>query len=368
MKIAIIADPLDNQSAGVHIYTKGLVEALLKYENDNEYILIREKKDFNLPSKVQQIAIPNYRFIPLFASLRLFLIIPLVLRHLKVDAVVEPAHFGPFNLPQHIQRITVIHDLTPLLFPYYHRWHGQMLQRLFLPRILKKTHLIIAVSQHTAHDLARLFPFTKPKIVVISPGCDSFFKPTPSKAVLKKWQINAPYFLSVGTIEPRKNLLLLLQAYQQFRERHEERVLLVIVGGKGWKYKSFYKELAQHLYREDILLLGFVDKQDLPPLYTLALALLYPSLYEGFGLPILEAMACGTVVICSNSSSLSEVGGKAALYLNPKDEAKLLSHMLAVVQDKLKTEEKRLLSLHQAATFSWESSIQLLLDAIYRRM
>lgn len=365
MKIAILAGPLDNQSAGVHTYTKGLVGALLQYDRENEYVLIREKKGSDLPSKVQQVVIPNLRFLPLFASLRLFVIIPLVIRRLGVDAVVEPAHFGPFNLPRHIRRITVIHDLTPLLFPHFHRWHSQMLQRLMLRRILKKTHLILAVSQHTYSDLARLFPFTKPKTVVLPPGCDSFFRPDPSKAVLKKWRIDAPYFLFVGTIEPRKNLILLLQAYHRFREQNKERILLVFAGGKGWKYRPFYDELAQHPYRKDIHLAGYVDKQDLPALYTHALALVYPSLYEGFGLPVLEAMACGAVVICSNQSSLPEVGGAAALYFDPEDGAGLLSHMQAIVQDESPANKKKALSLQQAATFSWESTVRLFVEALH---
>ncbi|MCB0565061.1 MAG: glycosyltransferase family 4 protein [Phaeodactylibacter sp.] len=364
MKIAILAGPLDNQSAGVHTYTKGLIEALLQYDSNNEYVLIREKKGPDLPSKVQQVIIPNLPFLPLFASLRLFVIVPLILRRLQVDAVVEPAHFGPFNLPRHVRRITVIHDLTPLLFPQYHRWHSQLLQRLMLRRILKKAHLILAVSQNTAHDLASHFPFTEPKTVVVPPGRDPFFRPAPSKAVLKKWRIDAPYFLFVGTIEPRKNLLLLLRAYRQFREQYKERVLLLIVGGKGWKYRVFYDELAQHPYRQDIHLTGYVDKQDLPAFYTHALALVYPSLYEGFGLPVLEAMACGAVVICSSRSSLPEVGGTAALYFGPEDEAGLLRNMQAIVQNELLAEEKKALSLQQAAAFSWESYVRLFIEAI----
>lgn len=364
MKIAILADPLDNQSAGVHAYTKGLVNALLQYDRGNEYVLIREKKDPALPSAVRQIAIPNHRFLLLFAALRLFAIIPLILRWLRVDAVVEPAHFGPFNLPRHIRRITVIHDLTPLLFPHYHRRHSQLLQRFLLRRILKKAHLILTVSQHTSNDLDRLFPFSRPKTVVIPPGCDPFFQPFISKAVLKKWRIDAPYFLFVGTVEPRKNLLMLLRAYRRFREWNNERVLLLIAGGKGWRYRSFYDELAQHPYRKDIHLAGYVDKQDLPAFYTHALALVYPSLYEGFGLPVLEAMACGAVVICSGRSSLPEVGGTAALYFDPEDEAELLSHMQAIVQNKPLAEEKKALSLQQAAAFSWESHVRLFIEAI----
>lgn len=354
MKIAIIADPLDNQSAGVHIYTKGMVEALIRYKSEHNYFLVREKRDHNLPKNVQQIVVPSFQFIPLFASFRLFILIPLILRLLRVHVVIEPAHFGPFNLPKSIRRITVIHDLTPLLFPQYHRWHGQILQRLFLKRILKKTNFILTVSQYTAKDLKRIFPFTIPKTTVIPPGHDPFFKPTPDQSGLEKWQIETPYFLSVGTIEPRKNLLILLDAYQRFRDQNESFASLLIVGGKGWKYQSFYKKLAQYPYRNDIHLLGYVDKDDLPVFYTHSLALIYPSLYEGFGLPVLEAMSCGTSVICSNRSSLPEVGGDAALYFEPENSTELLELMQKVIEDKTLGKSRKQAALKQAATFSWE--------------
>ncbi len=355
MKLAILADPLDNQNAGVHSYTKGMVEALIRYDRSNEYVLIRQQKDPTLPAKVQQIIVPNFQYLLGFATFRLFIIIPLLLRWYRVDVVLEPAHFGPFNLPSRVKRITVIHDLTPLLFPHYHPLLGGLLQRLFLKRILQKTDLILTVSRHTAHDLAQVFPFTKGKTNVIYPGRDLFFQPEFSTEVLQKRKIGAPYFLCVGTIEPRKNLLLLLKAYQQFRAQHTDRVLLLFVGGKGWKYQVFYEQLAAHPFKEDIYLTGYVEKQELPALYTNALATIYPSYYEGFGLPVLEAMACGGVVISSNQASLPEVGGEAALYFHPENQEALLNHMLTITRSEVWRRKKRNQSLNQAGGFTWEA-------------
>ncbi|MGB3547350.1 MAG: hypothetical protein WBA17_10265, partial [Saprospiraceae bacterium] len=147
MKIAIIADPLDNQRAGIHVYTRELVYALLKYDRKNEYILIRERVDPELD--VRQIALPNVRLPIGYASLRLFFIVPHTLRRLGVDAVLEPAHFGPFNLPRRVRRITVIHDLTPLLLSSFHRYHSQLLQKIFLKRILRRASLILSNSRNT---------------------------------------------------------------------------------------------------------------------------------------------------------------------------------------------------------------------------
>jgi len=355
MKFAILADPLDDQNAGVHSYTKGMVETLLEYDHTNEYVLVRQVKDRTLPAKVRQIAVPKFQYLPGFATFRLFIIIPLLLRWYRVDAVLEPAHFGPFNLPKRVKRITVIHDLTPLLFPHYHRWLGGLLQRLFLKRILQKTDLILTVSKNTAQDLAIAFPFTLGKTSVIYPGRDPFFRPQSSEAIVQKWKLHHPYFLCVGTIEPRKNLLLLLKAYQEFRLQSKDRVLLLLVGGKGWKYEVFYEALAAHPFKDDIYLTGYVEKQDLPALYTKALATIYPSYYEGFGLPVLEAMACGGVVISSDQASLPEVGGEAALYFHPEDEKALLNHMLTIIRSEDLGKERRSQSLYQSANFSWEA-------------
>ncbi len=354
MTIAILADPLDNQTAGVHSYTKGMVEALIRYGQGYRLMLVRQRKDSSIPQGVQQLVVPNFPYLPGFASFRLFIIIPFLLQWYKVDAVLEPAHFGPFNLPRRVKRITVIHDLTPLLFPDYHLWIGGLLQRLFLRRILQRTDLILAVSKNTANDLAETFPFTSNKTAVLYPGRDPFFQPVSSNEVLQKWEVDVPYFLCVGTIEPRKNLLLLLKAYKQFRQQKKDRVLLLLVGGKGWKYEVFYKELDAHPFREDIYLTGYVEKQDLPTFYTKAIATIYPSFYEGFGLPVLEAMSCGGVVISSNQASLPEVGGEAALYFHPEDEQGLLAHMLTLSQSKDLQERKRKQSLDQSARFSWK--------------
>jgi len=362
MKIAILADPLDNQSAGVHTYTRQLVQALAEFDSENEYILIREKKDPKLP--FEQIAIPNIHLPIGFASFRLFFIIPLILRFKKIDAVLEPAHFGPFNLPKNIKRITMIHDLTPLIFPQHHRYHSQLLQRIFLKRILRKADLILSNSQNTSNDLIKVFPFTEPKINTILLGRDPDFQPTSSRTYLESKKIDAPYFIYTGTIEPRKNLIVLLDAYRLFRAHTKAKINLLIVGKKGWKTEAFYEHLESHPYREDIILTGYVEKHELIELYAHALALVYPSLYEGFGLPILEALSCGTQVICSDNSSLPEVGGDVTLYFDAEDETKLYLHMVEVFKGFEEGLDLTESFLKQADKFSWEGYVMGFKEAV----
>ena len=282
-------------------------------------------------------------------------IIPLIIRRLNPDVVLEPAHFGPFNLPKRIKRITVIHDLTPIIFPQFHRWHSQILQKIFLGRVLKNADMVLTNSENTGQDVGKYYPVTKGKIVSGLLGKEELYKPTQSRQFLEQKKIDFPYFLFVGTIEPRKNLLILLEAFAAYKKKDKTETKLMIVGGNGWKSESFLEALEQHPNRADIIRPGYVEKQYLPELYTHCKAFIYPSLYEGFGLPILEAMACGALVITSNISSMPEVGGEAAFYISPSLSSSLLQKMEVVSNlsvDEIANGKRK--SIAQASQFSWK--------------
>jgi len=353
MRIAILADPIDNQNAGIHVFTKEMVDALIRTNPGYEILLIREKVDYNLKG-VEQVAIWNTRLPIGFASLRLFLIVPFVLHFKKADIVVEPAHFGPFNLLKYIKRVTIIHDLTPILFPDFHRWHSQLLQKIFLKGILNNTDLIIANSDNTANDICKVYPQNCKKVKRIYPGKTAQYKPENKVGVLKKYNITDPYFLFVGTIEPRKNLLILLDAFTIFKTQNKNNVKLVITGGIGWKAEGFTSALNVHSFKDSIHCTGFADAEDLPTLYTQAVALIYPSLYEGFGLPVIEAMSCGTPVITGNNSSLPEAGGDAALYFDASDSAALAVQMEKIFSDKTLRNQLSKKALKHVQKFDWD--------------
>lgn len=361
MRIAIIADALDQQYAGIYIYTREIIQALAKEISiTDELIIVRERATHEFEN-VTEIAIPT-RSIPGYSAYRLLQLIPQTLIKAKADIVIEPRHFGPFNLPSHIKRVTVIHDLTPLLFPEWHQRFSRTLQKWFLPSILRRADLIITNSNYTSQDVVKMFPFTRGKTASILLGKDDIFRPIVNKKVLDKYKVLPPYFLFVGTFEPRKNLKTLIAAYEQFRITTNKRYQLVLIGKNGWKTDDVMEKIAVSPFQTDIIITGYVEREELPIFYTMATAMIYPSLYEGFGLPIVEAMACGTPVICSNTSSLPEVGGAVAHYFAPQDEDTLMQLMQHIIHDNNSPAPY----LSQAQKFSWSIAGKKLLAHLHQ--
>lgn len=365
--IVIIADPIDKQLAGIHYFTLNLIKALLALDNENRYSIIKLGPDL-IAENINHISLPNTLTFLETDPIRSFITLPNLIKDLKPDLVIEPAHFGPFNLPKSIKRLTVIHDLTPLKFPSFHPIASVIAHKFLLPNIIKTANLLITNSKQTEKDLLAFFPRAKGKTHSIYLGKEDFFKPSYSEDILKSYKIKAPFFLSLGTIEARKNLITLLEAYRIFRSSRLEKIHLVIVGKFGWNSNKFYKKLLKHPFKEDIKLIGYAKRRDLPYLYSQAEAFIYPSFYEGFGLPVLEAMACGTACLISNQSSLPEVGGDAALYFDPNSSQDLKDLMQEVMdQDELKKNLKEK-SLKQAQKFSWENFAQQLLLIINKEI
>lgn len=352
-RVVILADPLDNQQAGIHYYTRELVSHLAAIDKDGHYFILRRKKDDLFPAD-RQIIVKNYRF-PGYAALRMFCIIPWKLRKLKADVVIEPAHFGPFNLPSRMKRVTVIHDLTPILMPQFHRFHSQLLQKLFLKKILKRASLIVTNSKSTSRDVVSYYPASKIKIVDIYLGRDEKIIRMEDTAGIEEYTEGKPYFLFTGTIEPRKNLKCLLEAFKIYKETSGAEHLLLIVGQKGWKSNAFYKQLEAHPYSDDIILTGYVDRDIMPALYSHASAFIFPSHYEGFGLPVVEALSCGAPSILSETSSLPEVGGEASLYFKPDDPQGLAELMHKLINDKQLHNDLSEKAIKQASKFSWKT-------------
>ena len=259
-----------------------------------------------------------------------------------------------------IPTVLTVHDLIFRHLPAHHKPLNRWYLNLTLPLYCRRATHVIAVSECTRCDLIAAYGLPPEKITVIPEAADPRFRPQPPEmvaAVRARYGLPERYLLFVGTIEPRKNLTRLLHAFEAL---HAEGLTggLVIVGRRGWLYDDFFAALEQSPVRDAVLLPGYVPDADLPAVYAGAQALILPSLYEGFGLPVLEAMACGAPVVASRASSLPEVGGEAALYFDPTDTEALTEAIRHPLRDAALCEKMRQRGLAQAARFSWERAAE----------
>lgn len=265
-----------------------------------------------------------------------------------------------------VRTIMTIHDMTTFLFPGKHELKGRVINKLYLKKALKKTTKVLAISESTKRDLQKIFPVPDAKIAITYPGYDESFKPLPEsevKAARDKYKLDKEYILCVGTLEPRKNIGGLIESYNLLTDEVKEKYDLVLVGKKGWLYDEIFKRVADLKLQEYIKFLDYVDFADLPAIYNGAEIFVYPSLYEGFGLPPLEAMACGKAVITSNVSSLPEVVGDAAILIDPKNTISLADEIANLLNDLKKIIELEQKSLVQAQKFSWKKTAEKTLEA-----
>ncbi len=265
--------------------------------------------------------------------------------------------------------VLTVHDLIFRHLPQHHKRLNRWYLNLAMPLYVRRATHLIAVSEATRRDLMAAYGVPAGKITVIYEAADPRFGPRDAleqQTVRANYGLPAAYFLYLGTIEPRKNLLRLLRAWEPLYLAGEAPPL-VIVGKRGWLSAPFFEAVERSAAREGIILTGYVLDDDLPALIAAATAFVFPSLYEGFGLPPLEAMACGTPVLCSNRSSLPEVVGEAALLFDPADEEAIRAAMRRILTDGALRESLRRRGLEQARRFSWRRTAEATLR-LYRQL
>lgn len=255
-----------------------------------------------------------------------------------------------------IPAVVTVHDLTVVLYPETHRLKVRWSQLPFLGRSLARARRIVAVSEATARDLRFHFPDTAERIRVVPEGVDPVFRPAsePEREAIRE-ELGAPdgYLLYVGTLEPRKNVETLLSAWERLHDDREDAPPLLLAGGEGWHNRALRRRLTE-LEPHGVRHLGRVEPERLVRLFQGAKAFVYPSLYEGFGLPPLEAMACGVPVVASTASSLPEVVGDAGLLVPPRDSGALAAEVGRVLDDPELARELGARGRERAARFTWE--------------
>lgn len=356
---------LHYQPAGIGLYTQRLLAALENLDAANDYVILQSRKDATRldrgpRSSRRSLWTPPHHWLEQWT-------LPLELAPLDLDLLHSPDFVPPLRW-RGLSVITVM-DLAFLRFPHLlteesRRYYGQVGQAV------RRADAILAISEHTRKDLVDLLDAPEDKITVTHLAADDSFTPVTDAsrlaAVRSTYSLDRPFLLFVGTVEPRKDLPTLLRAFGRLLAALPE-LLLAIAGRPGWLSEQVYETASALGLGDSARFLGGVPAQDLPALYSAATAFVLPSLYEGFGMPVLEAMACGTPVVCSNAGSLPEVAGDAALLFPPGDDEALARALDSILSDSaLRTELARRGAV-QAKRFSWLETARRTLAA-YRSL
>jgi len=373
MRIAIDYTPAVHQRAGIGRYTRGLVQALTRLDTANQYTLL-------VLGKVGAHFVPTglpenfkLRFVPIsdrWATVlwyRLNLPLPVDVFTGRVDLFHGPSFTLP---PSFVPSLLTVHDLSFLRYPQ--GAHPALLAWLTkaVPRSLRRACHVLADSESTRADLIELMRVPAGRITVIGAGVEERFQPVNDPGTLTRirarYQLPDRFVLSVSTLEPRKNFTGLIAAFNRLASVGGKPTTgdlhLVIAGGRGWLYDDILAAAETSPVRERIHLAGYVADEDLPALYSLATLFAFPSNYEGFGIPILEAMACGTPVVCADNSSLPEVAGDAALLVEATDADTLADAIRQLLIDTSLRETLIQRGYEQARKFTWEGAARRLLD------
>jgi glycosyltransferase involved in cell wall biosynthesis len=366
--VAIDYTPALRQSAGIGRYTRGLVGALAQLDRANAYTLLSYGAAIDAHAWPANFAARNIKISePSMSRLWHRLKVPLPAEWLAGRC--DLYHSPDFTLPplSHARGLVTVHDLsfltTPECAPPALR---DYLERVVPASIARSRH-VLADSSNTRDDLIALLHVPPEKISVVPGGVEDRFMPIEDaetlEAVRSRYGLPAEFILSVGTLEPRKNYPALISAYADLRRRTGLPHRLVIAGKEGWMYEPIYARVAQEHIGSDVQFVGYVADDDLPALYNLSDLFVYPSLYEGFGLPPLEAMACGIPVVCSNTSSLPETVGDAAITVAPMDVALLSRAMETGLFDFGRRAQAIEWGLTQAGKFGWAAAAEKLVTA-----
>jgi glycosyltransferase involved in cell wall biosynthesis len=354
MRICIDTQSTGGQKTGIGRYASDLMASLREIAPEHDYLGINPVRTVKMRTNRrllwQQVQVPR------------------IARRLRADLI----HLTGFDVPvrRPCPAVLTVHDLIGMLFPADLPLISRLYWAFWLPYTMRFASHIVAVSEHTKLDITRLLHVPAARITVIQPGVGSRFTPLTShdgfRSFRRKHGLPKKYILFVGTLEPRKGLDTLLAAFRRLSVSMPD-IGLVIAGKRGWFMDWFLAYAERPHLKDRIVFTGYVDDEDLPSMYNAAELFVLPSRYEGFGMPVLEAMACGTPVVCSNRASLPEVAGDSAFQVPPDDPEALGLAMREVLFDERLRKGMRQKGLTRAGSFSWKKAARSTLD-IYRKV
>ncbi|NDJ85676.1 MAG: glycosyltransferase family 4 protein [Chloroflexi bacterium] len=371
MRVGLIVYGIDRPLTGIGRYTVELVQSLATWHDESvEFLLLTAGGAGPLAETgLKQIRLPGCRLLPALMTLGSSMI-PLLARRHRLDIVhdttgASPLLFGAGSAGT----IATVHDVIPLSMPGFNTHLDTLIYRRWLPRVLPRLDAVITVSEASKNDIAQHLRVPPRRIHNASEGVTNIYRPADAshlEQVRAHYELPQRYILYVGSIEARKNLSRVLEAFASLKQSGVSHDL-VIVGPQKWKYGAILETLQRLKLENSVLFTGYVPETDLPIIYSGADVFVFPSLYEGFGLPVLEAMACGTAVVTSNTSSLPEVIGDAGLQVDPYSVDEIASAILRLLGDAALRHRLQQKAIERAAGFTWERTAETTID-IYRQV
>ncbi|MGR3175960.1 MAG: glycosyltransferase [Candidatus Scalindua sp.] len=371
VRIGINASKVFDVHTGVGRYTSNLCKSILRTDSNKDYYFyIPGRRGNTIRADIERTHLEKPAVTKQNSTLRILweqIVLPVYSRKDRLDLFHYTDHALSLLQRAHPTIITV-HDIAYVRFPNLLNKSRQIYKNYILHKSINRADIIIADSYSTKRDIIELLNVDEKKIKVVHLGVESRFRPI-SNVEEYRLRNNLPskIILNVGTLEPRKNVVALIRAFKKLKGRGLKDYKLVIAGEKGWLYKKIFDEVKSNDLQKEVLFLGIVEDEDLPMLYNCADIFVYPSLYEGFGLPPLEAMACGVPVITSNTSSLPEVVGDAGIMVDPNDVNSLCEGICKVLEDRELRQRMRNMGLEKSKLFSWDKAARAILE-IYDEM
>ena len=293
--------------------------------------------------------------------------LPAVIKKWNADVFVSLDGFCSLRL--NIPQLLVVHDLAFFHYPRYYKRSHMLFHKRYTGRFLRKAAAIATVSEFSKNDILSRYKIPSGKISVVYNGVKQIFQPLAAiekNKIQKQYSGGHEYFIYTGAIHPRKNLVNLLKAFSLFKKRQRSSMKLVLTGRLAWKYEGFLKDLKTYKYRDDVILTGYLEENELATVMAAAYALVYPSFHEGFGVPVLEAMQSAIPVITSSKSSMQEIAGEAALYAEPSDPSSIAEQMMRIYKDETLRSKLITAGVEKVKQFSWDKTAALLWDLIER--
>ena len=351
-------------------YAKEILSRLVKQHPEHEFIFLFDRaygEEFITGKNITPVVVTPTARHALSFYYWYNIKAPLALRKYKPDVWLQP--FGFCSLGTNIPQVLIVHDLAFKHFPKFIAWHHRWFYQMFTKRFLQKAKEVITVSAFSKADIIQQYQLPADKISVVPGAARTGFQPVnwqEKEQVKAGYADGREYFLFTGGIHPRKNLMNLLKAFSLFKKWQHSNMKLLIAGRLAWQYDDMLAKLKSYKYRDDVVLLDYLPDDQLMKITASAYALVYPSYFEGFGLPILEAMQSGVPVITSDTSSMPEVGSDAALYADPNSPDAIAKHMLNLYRDETVRNEMAEKGRERSGAYNWDTSAENLWQIILR--